>query len=291
MRIDLHTHSRVSDGTQTPTELIRAAAAAGLDVIALTDHDTCAGWDEAAEAADRVGIGLVRGLEISAEEAGASVHLLAYLPAADHPGLAAMLDRIRQGRDARVPQMVARLRELGSRITVAEVDRVAGPAAAVGRPHVADALVGLGEVQHRNEAFDRLLGRGRPAYVDRWAAPLEEAIRTVEAAGGVSVLAHPWGRGTRRHLPESRLAELAGVGLAGVEVAHQDHRPQVRRELAEVADRLGLIRTGSSDHHGTGKVDHELGCHTTEPEMLDALLERAGRARAAATGDTGERLG
>ena len=172
MRIDLHTHSRASDGTQAPEELVRAAAAAGLDVIGLTDHDTADGWDEAVEAAVDAGIGLVRGMEISTRhDGGRGVHLLAYLPDPTYPPLVDELARILGGRDARVPVMLQKLRECGIEIDAADVRRMAGAATATGRPHVADALVALGAVQDREEAFARYLSSGRPAYVNRYADP------------------------------------------------------------------------------------------------------------------------
>ncbi|WP_340537557.1 PHP domain-containing protein [Nocardioides sp. GXZ039] len=275
MRIDLHTHSRVSDGTQSPRELMRAARAAGLDVVALTDHDTTAGWEEAADAAEAAGIELVRGIEISTRHRGSGVHLLAYLPDPAHPGLRRELDRIVEGRDSRAPAMVAVLQGLGLDLTV---DDVAGELSAdtvIGRPHVADAMVRKGIVASRDEAFARYLDEGRPGYVDRYAARLTDMIATVADAGAVSVLAHPWGRGRRSALPPEEIAALAALGLGGLEVDHQDHDDDARAELRGLAGDLGLIVTGSSDHHGTGKVDHELGCHTTAVAEYERLLDRA----------------
>lgn len=281
MRIDLHTHSRASDGTQAPGELVRAAAEAGLDVVALTDHDTADGWDEAAAAAVDAGISLVRGMEISTRHAGGrGVHLLAYLPDPTYPPLVDELARILGGRDARVPEMLERLRECGIEIDAEDVRRAAGVTTATGRPHVADALVALGAVRDRDEAFAKYLSAGRPAYVDRYATPLAQMVRIVAGAGGVSVIAHPWGRHQRTSLDESALAELADRGLAGIEVDHQDHDEDERRDLRAIARNLGLVATGSSDHHGTGKVGHDLGCNTTDPDEFARLLELA-RASAA----------
>ncbi len=283
MQIDLHTHSRASDGTQSPAGLVRAAGEAGVDVLALTDHDTTAGWAEASQAATEVGIALVRGIEISTRHSsGRGVHLLAYLPDAEHPGLLAMLAQILEGRDARIPAMLEKLRGLGIPVHTEHVEEVSGHAAATGRPHVADALVALGTVRDRTEAFDRLLKPGRPAYVGRYAAPVDQAIRTVAAAGGVTVVAHPWGRHDPTALGLEAFAELREAGLSGVEVDHQDHDEGARRGLRGIAAQLDLVVTGSSDHHGTGKVDHELGCNTTDPGELTRLLERAGAAAAAA---------
>lgn len=282
MRIDLHTHSRASDGTQSPTELVRDAVAAGLDVLAITDHDTADGWDEAATAATELGLTLVRGLEISTRHQGRGVHLLAYLPDPEHPRLVEELDRILAGRDSRVPAMVDRLRGLGIDITLDDVRRASGAAAATGRPHVADALVTLGVVANRDEAFASYLASGRPAYANRYAASLVEMIDIVREAGGVSVIAHPWGRHQRATLDEASLADLVDRGLAGLEVDHQDHDAATRDALRAVTRNLGLVATGSSDHHGLGKIGHDLGCNTTDPAEFARLLELADAAARAA---------
>ncbi|MDP3892042.1 PHP domain-containing protein [Nocardioides sp.] len=285
MRIDLHTHSRASDGTQSPEELVHAAAAAGLDVLALTDHDTSAGWESATRAALEAGISLVLGMEISTRYAGRGVHLLGYLPDPTYPPLVEELQRIVEGRNHRVPETLVRLAELGIDLDADEVRRLAGPTAALGRPHIADALVAAGVVVSRDEAFQELLSAGRPGYVDRYAAPLAEMIGLVREAGGVSVVAHPWGRQDPGVLDEAGLAELAGQGLAGIEVDHEDHSAQSRDRLRSIARDLGLVATGSSDHHGLGKAGHELGCNTTDPEQLERLLALAAEAARASGRD------
>jgi predicted metal-dependent phosphoesterase TrpH len=277
VRIDLHTHSDRSDGTLSPREVVLAARAAGLDVLGLTDHDTAAGWPEAREAALEAGIELVPGMEISCEHAGRSVHLLAYFLDPDHQPLQEALRLVLDGRDQRTPRVCARLRELGIDIDEAQVARRAGEAVAIGRPHIADTLIDLGVVVDREEAFDRFLSPGRPAYVRRYAAPLEQMLGTVQDAGGVPVIAHPWGRSYPSALGVEGLAHLQGLGLAGVEVDHQDHDPAQREELRGIARELGLVVTGSSDFHGAGKVDHELGCNTTHPAELERLVAAADR--------------
>lgn len=287
MRIDLHTHSDRSDGTDTPADLVRNARAAGIDVLAITDHDTTVGWDEAARVARETGVRLVRGIEVSTRFAGHGVHLLAYLPDPTHPELVAELDRVLDGRDNRLPGILARLAELGIHLAAQDVRRLAGDAAALGRPHVADALVEAGVVASRDQAFAELLGPGGPAYVDRYAADLVTMLRTVADAGGVSVIAHPWAsRHEHGALDGEGLETLRGHGLAGVEVDHEDHDAATRERLRGLAGELDLVVTGSSDYHGTGKEGHDLGCNTTDPEQLERLLDLAARAAEASGRET-----
>ena len=281
MRIDLHAHSDRSDGTTTPSELVRHAAEVGIDVLAITDHDTTEGWAEATAAARRDGVTLVRGIEVSCKLDGSATHLLAYLPDPTYEPLALELERILDGRAARLPATLAKLRRLGIEVSEDDVRRVAGDAAALGRPHVADALVEKGVVGHRGEAFDNYLGSQGPAYVQRYAPTLEAMLRVVARAGGVSVIAHPW---AKRHnfaaLDEARFAALKVEGLAGIEVDHQDHDEATRDRLRSIARNLDLVVTGSSDYHGEGKVDHDLGCNTTAPEEFSRLVDLALRAAA-----------
>ncbi|CAN5900999.1 PHP domain-containing protein [soil metagenome] len=283
MRADLHTHSFCSDGTDSPAALVRAAAAAGLDLVALTDHDVAAGWPEAGGEAQRVGLGFLPGLEISCTLDGGGVHLLAYGVDPEHPPLLAELQRVLDGRNRRLPATLDRLRELGIAMDESAVRSVAGPAAALGRPHVADALVAAGVVSDRREAFRRYLMPGKPAYVARYAAPLRQMLALVADAGGVSVLAHPWGRGSRAVLDRGAIAELARLGLTGLEVWHHDHTHRDSRELSALARDLGQVQSGSSDYHGLGKIDHDLGRHTTPPDQLDRLLTAMDAASTAAS--------
>lgn len=291
MRIDLHTHSDRSDGTESPGDLVRRAQRHHIDVLGLTDHDTTEGWEEAGALADQLGITLVPGIEISCTFVGYGVHLLAYLPDPTYEPLATELQRVLDGRSSRLPATLERLRALGIDITVQDVRRVSGGTAATGRPHVADALISLGVVADRNEAFDRYLGPQGPAYVSRYAADLETMVGTVRDAGGVTVLAHPWAsRHDHSALDEAGLARLKQAGLSGVEVDHEDHAPDVRAELRAMAGRLDLLTTGSSDHHGTGKIGFELGCNTTDPEQYDRLLDLARQSAATAGRRTPEVL-
>jgi len=279
VRIDLHTHSDRSDGTESPAALVRRARDKGIDVLALTDHDTTAGWDEAAAQAAGDGVTLVRGLEISCVFRGYGVHLLAYLPDPTYPPLAEELLRVLAGRNARLPATLQRLRAVGIEIDADDVRRLAGDASAIGRPHVADALVAKGVVANRNEAFERYLGPGGVGYVHRYAADLEEMLELVAGAGGVSVVAHPWAsRYQHEALDRNGLAWLKDAGLVGVEVDHEDHDPATRARLRSLARSLDLVVTGSSDHHGAGKVDHELGCNVTAPDEYARLLELADAA-------------
>ena len=284
MRIDLHTHSNRSDGTDPVPVLMTHAQQAGLDVIALTDHDTADGWVEARQAAEELGIGFVPGLEISCKLTGISVHLLAYLPDASYPPLAKDLQVIRDGRTERIPTIVARLNSIGVPLTVEEVLAQATGTPSVGRPHVADALVANGTVANRTEAFDLYLADGRAGHVSHYALEPGHAIDLVREAGGVPVIAHPWGRSSYKVMTEENLATLVTEhGLAGIEIDHQDHSPESRTALRAIARNLGIFYTGSSDHHGAGKIDHELGVNSTEPEQLERLLETA-KNNAAASG-------
>jgi len=279
MRIDLHTHSKVSDGTDEPADLVAKAAAAGLEVVALTDHDTFDGLDEAVAAGERWGVQVVRGVELSCSHQGQSVHLLGYGVEETAEPLAGEMIKIREGRSGRLAPVLAKLAALGLPLSEAEVFAQVGSSPSVGRPHIADALVRAGYVRDRTEAFDGYLAEGGPAHVPRYSVSVGVAIDLVHRAGGAAVIAHPWGRGREQTLPADVLEEFATEHrLDGVEVDHQDHEPATRSRLRAVASRLGLLATGSSDYHGTGKPDHDLGCNLTSPEVFTELTRRAGRA-------------
>lgn len=273
MRIDLHTHSNRSDGTDTPAELVAGARAAGLDVVALTDHDATTGWDDAVAAGQSLGVHVVRGIEISTRLHGRSVHLLGYEFDPDDPALVAELRRVLDGREDRLPQMLDKLAAHGWPITMDEVAAQSGDAAASGRPHIADAMVAKGYIAHRDEAFNGWLNTGGKAYVDRYAAPLMDAVRLLKAAGGKAVIAHPWSRDSKSVLTPEAFEELAAAGLDGLEAHHNDHDAEATRELRGIAADLDLVVTGSSDYHGTGKsAEFCLGAHTTDPEQYERLL-------------------
>ena len=274
MRIDLHTHSSASDGTDRPGDLVRAAAAAGVDVVALTDHDTFSGLAEAVEAGADAGIEVVPGVEISCAHNGISLHLLGYWPDPSHRGLAAELRLNRDDRIPRAQEIVRRLADAGHPITWSDVEAHVAEGATVGRPHIADTLVTAGVVPDRDAAFATLLHNSSPFYATHHATDPVEAIRLVAAAGGVTVFAHP-GAGRRgRLVADDVVEELAEAGLAALEVDHPDHDAAARAHYSALAARLGLLRTGSSDYHGTGKLQGLAAC-TTAPEAFHELRARA----------------
>ncbi|MFT4225344.1 PHP domain-containing protein [Micropruina sp.] len=279
MRIDLHTHSSVSDGTDTPTQLVRKAAAEGVDVLGLTDHDTFDGLREAKLAAASAGIVVLPGIEMSCQLEGASVHLLGYGCDPHFEELLDELARVRVGRTGRLPEMLTKLAELGMPLTETEIAEQVGSSPSLGRPHVADAMVAKGYVRDRQEAFDRFLHDGGPAYANRYSCPLRRGIELIRRAGGVPVIAHPWGRGRYKELTPAVLSELTMENrLEGIEVDHPDHDADTRTRLRDLASRLGLLTLGSSDHHGLGKVNNPLACETTDPDVYNELVRRI-RAR------------
>jgi predicted metal-dependent phosphoesterase TrpH len=273
-RIDLHTHSTASDGTDTPAQLVAAAAAAGLDVVALTDHDTTRGWAEAA-AALPAGLSLVRGAEFSCVLGGIPIHLLGYLFDPAHPAIVAEQARLRAARHDRLLAMTGKIADAGYPVDVDAVLALLPDGASAGRPHLARALVGAGVVGSVDEAFARLLYTGSPFYVEKVDTPAVTAVEMVRAAGGVAVFAHPLARRRGRVVDERAVAELAAAGLAGLEVDHPDHTPDDRGLLRRLAAELDLLVTGSSDYHGTNKTT-AIGAETTAPEQFDALVARAG---------------
>lgn len=277
MLIDLHSHTTISDGTDTPAELFVKARGLGLDVLAVTDHDTFDHLPQVRAAARREGIELLEGMEMSCEYAGASVHLLAYGMDPDDSELGGELARIRDGRGDRLPRVLERLDALGVGVSREDVMRQVGEAPSIGRPHIADALVVAGHVADRQEAFDRFLAEGRPAYVGRYHPDLHTGIELIHAAGGLAVVAHPWGRASAEVLTEDVLAEMVTThGLDGFEVDHADHDASQRVRLRALADRLDVLGTGSSDHHGLGKPTMPLACNTTSPEVYAELRRRLG---------------
>jgi len=269
--IDLHTHSRVSDGTETPAELIGAAVAAGLDVVAITDHDVTSGWSEAFAAARGTGLTVVPGLELSTQLQYASVHVLGYLVDPLNGALVAETERIREERLHRAESMVERIAVDYPRLQWSDVEAQTTPGSTVGRPHIADALVALGYVPDRTAAFQSILHWQGGYYRPHRAPEPVEGVRLIAQAGGVPVIAHPGARGPERVLSDEQLRRLVDAGLFGLEVDHRDNSPQSRAAWTEVADRYGLITTGSSDYHGAGKPNR-LGENTTSPQAYAAIV-------------------
>ena len=273
MRADLHVHSTASDGTDPPAEVMRRAARAGLDVVALTDHDTVAGHAEARAGAGPVA--LLPGMELSCRLDGRSLHMLAYLFDADQPEVAAELARIRDDRVLRARAMVDKLAGLGVDVSWGQVAAIAGQAV-VGRPHIARAMADSGAIASPREAFTRdWIADGGRAYVGRYALDPVRAIDLVRAAGGVTVLAHPRaGRDT--WVTNEQITRLAAVGLAGLEVFHPDQSEAERARLIALAHELAIVPTGGSDDHGS-LTDYRLGGETTSGEAYRDLLSRVPR--------------
>ncbi|MFG2407796.1 PHP domain-containing protein [Streptomyces brevispora] len=273
MRIDLHTHSTASDGTDTPAELVLNAAAAGLDVVALTDHDTVRGHAEAVAALPE-GLTLVTGTELSCRLDGVGLHMLAYLFDPDEPEFARERELVRDDRVPRARTMVRKLQELDVPVEWEHVARIAGDGS-VGRPHIATALVELGVVPTVSDAFTpQWLADGGRAHAQKHELDPFDAIRLVKAAGGVTVLAHPAAVKRGKVVSESSIAELAAAGLDGIEVDHMDHDEPTRARLRGLARELGLLTTGSSDYHGSRKTVR-LGENATDPEIYGEITRRA----------------
>lgn len=270
----MHAHSNISDGTEAPAAVMAAAAAAGLDVIALTDHDSTDGWAEASLAAVENGVALVPGMEISCRtDQGISVHLLSYLHDPTHEGL---LDEITKAKDARLTRaerMVTLLAE-DYPLSWDDVIHHVAPGATLGRPHIADALVAAGVVADRSEAFTSILTSHSRYFVQHYAPEPALAVELVRAAGGVPVFAHPVASARGRVVGERTYRDMIDAGLAGLEVDHRDNSEEGREFLRRLAAKHGLLVTGSSDYHGTGKPNR-LGEYLTAPEVL-ARIEALG---------------
>ncbi|QHO90569.1 phosphatase [Actinomyces sp. 432] len=277
MRIDPHTHSAYSDGTESPAALMAQAARAGLDVVGLTDHDTTAGWEEAAAAVPETGVTLLRGAEISCSANGIALHLLAYLFDPDYAPLADALAHARHSRSNRTRLMVQRL-AADYPITWEGVLAQAADATTIGRPHIADALVAAGAFPDRAAAFAGPLATSSPYYVPYWGLDPVDACRLVRAAGGVPVAAHPRAANRQRGLvPDETFARMAQAGLAAIEVDHRDHGPAQRDQARALAQALGLGMSGASDYHGAGKPNR-LGENLMSPALLEQIVSEGALA-------------
>jgi hypothetical protein len=274
VRIDLHAHTTASDGTDSPAELVRAAVEAGLDVVAVTDHDTTAGWAEAF-AARPAGLTIVPGLEMSCvhhdpDGRRVSLHMLVYLVDPDDRAIGAEWTRLRESRRTRAETMVARLVADGYPISWAQVHALAGDGA-VGRPHIGRALVASGVAPDVETAFSQLLSSRQPYYVRKVDTDVFEALRLVRAAGGLPVFAHPIARRRGPVVDDTVVAAMADAGLVGLEVDHPDHDADDRAHAARLVRELGLLGTGSSDYHGSNKRNR-LGAELTDSDVYEQLL-------------------
>ena len=285
MGVDLHTHTTTSDGTDSPARLVGAAAALGLSAVAITDHDTTQGLEEARKAAAQVGIELVEGVELSLEWRRGAMHLLV-LMMDDPDWLSSRLEEVRAGRVRRNLEIVERLRAQGVPVTIEQV-RAEGGRGTIGRPHFASLLVKMGYVTDIPEAFVRYLGKGCPAYVHRYRLGPAEAIELAHRAGGVAILAHPLTLGVEGVELSVVLGELAAAGLDGMEAYYGAYGPGTRRTLAGLARRHGLIPSGGSDYHGRFKPETRLGVGRGDLEVPDEVLAEL---RAAAAGYPGIRV-
>ncbi|MEP6759110.1 MAG: PHP domain-containing protein [Actinomycetota bacterium] len=272
--IDLHTHSRESDGTNTVAENVALALERGLAGIAITDHDTTAGYAEAEAAAAGTELRIIPGIEFSAEYDGASLHVLAYWVDPTDPALVEELRRLSDTRFRRGELMIEKLQELGYDVSFDQVRAIAGDDL-IARPHIAQVMVEAGIVATEKEAFDRFISDDGIAYVPKHALDPTEALRLIGAAGGVCVLAHPamWkGNGA---VPDALIEQMAMAGMGGLEVDHPDHDEAQRAQYRALADRLDLVPTGASDCHGA-RYGYRLGCETTPVELVEELRRRAG---------------
>jgi 3',5'-nucleoside bisphosphate phosphatase len=276
--IDLHTHTTASDGTDSPFALVNKALSAGITVLGLTDHDTTSGWAEAVSAA-RKPISLALGAEISTlTEDGISVHMLGLLFDGENSEIQAMLSDARDTRIPRMKKMVELLRNDGFAITMEDVIAATPEGATLGRPHLADALVKNGVVKSRDEAFAELLTNDSKYYVTHATPTPQVAIRTIVAAGGVVVIAHPMASRRGDVISTSIFSDLVAAGLHGIEIDHRDHTASERTELRQVAAELNLVITGASDYHGQGKLN-SLGENLTDPAQWERLESLASQRR------------
>ena len=276
--IDLHTHSNYSDGTDSPSELINKALAAGVTTIALTDHDSVAGISEA-QSALRPGLSLVPGAEISCQtDDGISVHMLGLLFDLNNADLISTMEKTRENRHGRMQRIIQRINEAGIDISMADVLAELSDGATLGRPHLADALIKKGVVKSRDEAFSEMLHNKSKYYVAHYSPKPVDAIKLIKAAGGVAVIAHPMASHRGRTISYETFGDLIAAGLDGIEVDHRDHTSDEKSALIKFASENNLVMTGASDYHGNGKLN-QLAEYTTNQAQWDMLQSRANQNR------------
>lgn len=281
--IDLHIHTSMSDGTSTPEEVVRLAVEANLSAIAITDHDTVAGVAEAQRCGNGTGVQVIAGVEISTQWDHGILHLLGYFVDTGHPDLLRVLNALVQAREERVPRILAKLEAQNIRLSREEVE-VEIKDGVPGRPHVANAMVRKGIVGDMQEAFDRFLKRGAPAYVEKTKLPPAQAIEIVAAAGGVPVLAHPYSlRLDDPSMLEGMLRDLVSLGLKGIEAYYPEHTPEQTRLYLDLAERLDLAVTGGTDFHGANKPGITIGVIPGQPplpySLVEGLMARRGKKK------------
>lgn len=276
--IDIHTHTTCSDGTDSPLALVKKAAASGITLLGLADHDTTSGWQEAIDAIHG-DLALALGAEVSClTESGVAVHMLGLLFDGADQEMQTLLADSRDTRIPRMKKMIENLQGAGYEITLEDVQACTPEGATVGRPHLADALVARKIVKSRDEAFTSLLNNDSPFYVTHLSPTPEDSIRAIRKAGGVAVIAHPYASRRGQIIDESTFASMVDAGLNGIEVFHRDHSEEERNRLIEVARSLNLVMTGASDYHGTGKLN-QLGENTTLPAEWERLESMANQRR------------
>ena len=276
--IDLHTHTNCSDGTDSPREIVNKAIVQGLEVLGISDHDTTSGWKEATETL-RGSLKLALGSEISClTRDGISVHMLGLLFDPEHAEMQQVLEETRDGRLPRMRKMIEKMRAEGMDISMADVEQAMPAGATMGRPHLADALVAKKIVKSRDEAFVDLLHNESRFYVSHAAPTPAEAIALIRRAGGVAVIAHPFASHRGQILKAEDFSDLVAAGLNGVEVDHRDQNPDERAMLRSIAKELDLVVTGSSDYHGTGKLN-SLAENHTHREQWEKLESQANARR------------
>jgi 3',5'-nucleoside bisphosphate phosphatase len=275
---DLHMHTNHSDGTLNPVELARLAKAQNLDAVALTDHDTVTGLAELVEEVNKLGIEAIPGVELSAKFFPGTLHILGYGFDPQGP-IRQKLEQFQKARAERNPQILKKLKELGMPLTLEEVKKLSGAKNQIGRPHIAQALAAKGYVASYEEAFDKYLTKGGPAYINKAGWSAQECIDLIHESGGVAVIAHPVQMKLQGMELRQKLKELVDMGMDGIEVVHPDHSPEDQALFISLAEEFGLLPTGGSDFHGDHKPGIQLGQGRPPYTYLEALRERMKRWR------------